>query len=148
MKITAEIFKQKTGEDPIHDDLERCNCPDAGKPSHQFCGWCTDHDKPRSRCGCPADKKKAAEDRNFNILKEVLGDYRVVDLLESEADGVWANLKGLKPFHETCSFHVGERQYHYQGKIYHVFFELGSDSDRPCSIGVRDYYEWAKDPTQ
>ena len=146
MKITAKIFKQKTGEDPIHDDLERCNCPDAGKPSHQFCGWCPDHDKPRSQCGCPANKQKAAEDTHANRLREVLGDFHVIDLTDSEADAIWANLKTLKPFYETSSFHIGERQYHYQGKIYHAFWEMSSGSEEPASIGVREYYEWAKEP--
>jgi len=37
--ITAEKFKEATGHDPILDDLERCNCPDAGEIGHSMCGW-------------------------------------------------------------------------------------------------------------
>jgi hypothetical protein len=37
--ITAEDFKAATGQEPENDDLERCNCPDAGKVGHHMCGW-------------------------------------------------------------------------------------------------------------
>ena len=33
------MFKAATGNDPIQDDLERCNCPKAGVPGHVGCGW-------------------------------------------------------------------------------------------------------------
>lgn len=37
--ITAEYFKEATGREPESDDLERCNCPRAGKMNHNQCGW-------------------------------------------------------------------------------------------------------------
>lgn len=37
--ITAEDFKKATGQDPIDDDLERCNCKHAGTIGHFDCGW-------------------------------------------------------------------------------------------------------------
>ena len=37
--IDAETFKAATGLDPRDDDLERCNCSDAGKLGHYSCGW-------------------------------------------------------------------------------------------------------------
>ena len=40
--IDAEAFKKATGTDPVDDDLERSNCPEAGKVGHWACGW--DHD--------------------------------------------------------------------------------------------------------
>lgn len=43
MEITAEHFRKAVGRDPIQDDLERSNCPQAGELGHHFCGW--DHDK-------------------------------------------------------------------------------------------------------
>jgi len=30
----------------------RVNCKKAGEPGHQWCGWCTVHNKPRMECGC------------------------------------------------------------------------------------------------
>lgn len=38
-EITREMFIAATGYEPVNDDLERCNCPDAGKIGHQSCGW-------------------------------------------------------------------------------------------------------------
>lgn len=37
--ITAEQFKQATGHEPQDDDLERSNCPLAGRMAHSCCGW-------------------------------------------------------------------------------------------------------------
>lgn len=37
--ITAEMFKEVTGCEPVNDDLERCNCPEAGNVGHYHCGW-------------------------------------------------------------------------------------------------------------
>ena len=50
--MNAEEFEEKVGRAPIHDDLERVNCPDAGELGHWYCGWCPEHDKPRFECGC------------------------------------------------------------------------------------------------
>ena len=47
-----EEFKKRTGRAPEQDDLERVNCPKAGKIMHSACGWCEQHDKPRFECGC------------------------------------------------------------------------------------------------
>ncbi len=44
--ITAEKFKQATGQEPIQDDLERCNCSEAGEVGHWSCGWNKQKDMP------------------------------------------------------------------------------------------------------
>lgn len=49
-QITAEDFIQAVGHAPIQDDLERCNCPQAGQGGHMFCGWCSKHNCPKARC--------------------------------------------------------------------------------------------------
>lgn len=38
-EITSEFFFQATKEEPLNDDLERCNCKLAGQKGHSFCGW-------------------------------------------------------------------------------------------------------------
>jgi len=45
--ITAEQFKEATGQDPIQDDLERCNCPKAGQLGHYDCGWNHEQNLPQ-----------------------------------------------------------------------------------------------------
>lgn len=45
-KVTREMFIQATGREPERDDLDRCNCPDAGKTCHDQCGWSVKHNKP------------------------------------------------------------------------------------------------------
>jgi hypothetical protein len=47
MTITAERFRAAVGSEPRLDDLQRCNCPQAGQFGHWYCGWCEDCDKPR-----------------------------------------------------------------------------------------------------
>ena len=37
--MSAVDFMVATGRAPENDDLERVNCPDAGKPGHMSCGW-------------------------------------------------------------------------------------------------------------
>lgn len=37
-RMTEEEFKEKTGADPIQDDLERANCEQAGQRGHWMCG--------------------------------------------------------------------------------------------------------------
>ena len=37
--ITEEMFTAAVGHAPKNDDLERCNCPDAGEFGHTMCGW-------------------------------------------------------------------------------------------------------------
>ncbi len=38
-KITAEYFKEATGDYARDDDLERSNCLRAGESGHISCGW-------------------------------------------------------------------------------------------------------------
>ena len=47
--IGREEFYEMTGRLPERDDLERCNCPKAGKRGHHSCGICT-HYKPIFEC--------------------------------------------------------------------------------------------------
>ncbi len=49
--ITAEIFEEATGRPPVDDDLERCNCPNAGKLAHSCCGWNVEQNKPQYEVG-------------------------------------------------------------------------------------------------
>lgn len=49
--ITKEYFTEKVGRPPENDDLERCNCKDAGKLGHYACGWCKKCDLPVFMCG-------------------------------------------------------------------------------------------------
>lgn len=37
--ITAEDFLAAVGRKPEKDDLQRANCPQAGKIGHWLCGW-------------------------------------------------------------------------------------------------------------
>lgn len=56
-EITAELFELATGTVPAQDDLQRCNCPEAGKIGHEQCGWCLTCNKPRFMClGIHGDK--------------------------------------------------------------------------------------------
>ena len=48
--ISAEYFEEKTGIEPIHDDLERCNCQKAGTIGHMACGWCVKCEMPVFMC--------------------------------------------------------------------------------------------------
>jgi len=52
MEITKNIFRTKMGYDPEDDDLDRCNCKEAGNLGHECCGWCKIHDKPMYACSC------------------------------------------------------------------------------------------------
>lgn len=49
--ITAEQFKAATGRDPEQDDLERCNCSEAGAIGHLMCGWNRDNNLPQFDVG-------------------------------------------------------------------------------------------------
>lgn len=37
--VSREMFVAAMGRGPEQDDLERANCPDAGKVGHFMCGW-------------------------------------------------------------------------------------------------------------
>ena len=50
-EITAEMFKEFTGREPMDDDLERCNCKKVGKPRHMSCGWNKVLNLPRFEVG-------------------------------------------------------------------------------------------------
>ncbi len=50
-KITKEIFRQMVDAFPEHDDLDRCNCEQAGYIGHWACGICKKCNKPRFICG-------------------------------------------------------------------------------------------------
>ena len=39
MNITKEKFLKHVGFEPENDDLERCNCKEAGQWGHKDCGW-------------------------------------------------------------------------------------------------------------
>lgn len=41
--ITRERFIRCVGREPVGDDLDRCNCPNAGMLMHWGCGW--DHER-------------------------------------------------------------------------------------------------------
>ena len=44
--IDAAAFKAATGHEPQDDDLDRCNCSEAGKLGHYSCGWNSAEDMP------------------------------------------------------------------------------------------------------
>lgn len=50
-EITAEMFKEFTGREPMDDDLERCNCKKVGQPGHMSCGWNKALNLPRFEVG-------------------------------------------------------------------------------------------------
>ena len=45
-KITEAQYTEAVGIHPAEDDLERCNCPDAGTLGHELCGWNTEMNLP------------------------------------------------------------------------------------------------------
>lgn len=71
--ITEEYFREKVGRKPEEDDLERCNCVQAGMIGHYECGWCPKCDLPRFECGhilrTPTKKVYKTANRNMYKLK-------------------------------------------------------------------------------
>jgi hypothetical protein len=77
--ITAGQFKEATGREPEQDDLDRCNCPLAGKIGHWFCGWDSEANLPvfmatefkehaaKNRCNTTVtnEREYAGRPRNF-----------------------------------------------------------------------------------
>lgn len=57
-EITRKKFKEATGRNPENDDLERVNCPDAGKIGHRSCGWCKNCNLPVFECFCEVERKE------------------------------------------------------------------------------------------
>lgn len=51
--ITEAIFHYRVGRAPEKDDLDRCNCPQAGNTGHTSCGWCGLCHMPKFMCECP-----------------------------------------------------------------------------------------------
>lgn len=51
MYITREKFIEVVGREPTHDDLERCNCHNAGTIGHLYCGWNPHLNKPQFEIG-------------------------------------------------------------------------------------------------
>lgn len=49
--IASQDFIAATGREPQRDDLERCNCPLAGRLGHWMCGWNKDQNKPQFEVG-------------------------------------------------------------------------------------------------
>jgi hypothetical protein len=47
---TEQQFKERTGDAPEDDDLERTNCSLAGTPGHWSCGVCAEHNLPIHKC--------------------------------------------------------------------------------------------------
>lgn len=45
-------YKEMVACEPEMYVLERTFCSEAGKDGHNYCGICTDHNKPRFICGC------------------------------------------------------------------------------------------------
>lgn len=50
-EITVEMFEKATGQSPLDDDLERCNCPKAGEILHSCCGWNEEQNLPQFYVG-------------------------------------------------------------------------------------------------
>lgn len=65
-RITAKKFKAATGVDPDQDDLERCNCREAGSLLHQFCGWDHARNLPNFWPKIPQDRVKEIFDEMRN----------------------------------------------------------------------------------
>jgi len=59
--ITAEIFERYTELTPSQDDLDRCNCMEAGGFGHLYCGWCATHNLPRFMCSCSSKPEAEKE---------------------------------------------------------------------------------------
>jgi len=59
-KITREKFIERMGREPRDDDMDRVNCPEAGKPGHYACGWCETHDLPQFKCACLVIKNQSS----------------------------------------------------------------------------------------
>jgi hypothetical protein len=49
--VTRADFIKATGREPQQDDLERCNCMEAGTWGHLCCGWDYTQMKPQFDIG-------------------------------------------------------------------------------------------------
>ena len=55
--MNRDEFVAKLGREPVLDDLDRVNCPHAGKIGHSLCGWCDECNRPKFECLCPRKGK-------------------------------------------------------------------------------------------
>lgn len=74
MTITHEQFIKATGREPDNDDLERCNCENAGMAGHYSCGWNRVLNRPVFQVG-PEDRM--IEHRVSSVVEtiDVLRDF-------------------------------------------------------------------------
>ena len=63
MRITRAIFIKAVGVEPHDDDLERCNCNEAGQIGHLMCGWDRKRGKPVFIPDPPPITHKGEKDR-------------------------------------------------------------------------------------
>ena len=102
--ITSVHFKERTGRDPKHDDLERCNCPEAGHPGHYMCGWCEKCDMPKFMCVMVGEcsKRWGRQDDTKKITLPGKGGMMTVT---SESGRLKKAGRGMKK--ATCNKHGG-----------------------------------------
>lgn len=95
--ITTETFKLSTGCDPQHGDLQRCNCPEAGKFGHQQCGWCDVCEGPRFKCRHLAELPTPTAKPTWQLVKNFVNGHRYFKL-NGESDKIYvADQSGLLP---------------------------------------------------
>jgi len=85
-KITPEKFERYVGRPPILDDLERCNCKEAGKHGHYFCGWDESRNMPNFINKPVITKKspKVTGRRRYRVLHRIFRPDVMVLQLEVE----------------------------------------------------------------
>ncbi|MFA4971168.1 MAG: hypothetical protein WC683_01050 [bacterium] len=104
---TQEEFKSMVGRDPLGDDLERLNCPDAGLRGHLQCGYCPIHQKPRWTCGCIAPLgMNTAEIPAVVVVSDPETDpYRLA--VDMERIAGWPGLAAFKPISDEAQRCIG-----------------------------------------
>ena len=78
MYITAKMFREHTGCRPRQDDLERCNCSEAGTIGHMSCGWDEKRNMPNFMPGKSNLMEKTPQEKALKTLKK----------LERQIDGI------------------------------------------------------------
>ena len=74
--ITREQFVGAVGREPESDDLDRCNCEQAGAAGHFQCGWCEEHDTPRFACAC-GKNKHLVELHDSGVFEPVYSPFEI-----------------------------------------------------------------------